>query len=463
MPRLLAFEPGIRKDQLPILINQSQQDSRLTQYRVMRCWRVVVPIATEMQISSMQCWHSLYSCQTCLTASVGIYPISPLGFYKTNGKIISTKIFPKSIICKNYHNTTFLKQIDPLSIHQMDQNIKETRKRVLFLLQIIVSIILFYTIFKHINLNQIRNVAENMQIGYFLIALLVKLSSILLSTAMLGVVIEILHLFVPYKELLKIYFSSFFYNSLGIGTIGGDLYRWYKLQKINGSNEASSLIIMTEKIIIFSVLLSFAFVGLLIAALNGSYIMLFLLIPLPFVFVWGLSQVFRNLFHILGQIQAIKKWYPFETFSLHLGKIPQTPPAQIARAILFSSLFYIVNIIAFAFIVYSVDQTIPLSLSIIIVPVVILFTSLPITFQGFGLREITVAYLFPALGYSSVTGAIVAILYLFANLAVAGISGLYTISHKIKIKPDVAITDQKWDPKHADSIHIKRPPKKNKK
>ncbi len=325
----------------------------------------------------------------------------------------------------------------------MDKSVKETRKRVLFLIQVVISIILFYTIFNHINLNQVRNVAEDMKIGYFLLALLIKLSSILFSTAMLGVIIEILQLFVPYKELLKIYFSSFFYNSLGVGTIGGDLYRWYKLQKINGSNDASSLIIMTEKIIIFSVLLSFAFVGLLIAALNGSYIMLFLLIPLPFVFVWGLSQVFQNFFHFLGKFKTLKKWYPFDFFSTHLGKFPQTPPEKLAKAILFSSLFYIVNIIAFAFIVYSVDPTIPISVSMIIVPVVILFTSLPITFQGFGLREITVAYLFPALGYSSVTGAIVAILYLFANLAIAGLSGLYTVSHKIKLRSDATPTDER--------------------
>ena len=314
------------------------------------------------------------------------------------------------------------------------QSIKETQKRVIFLIQIILSIFLFYLLFEKVNLNQIKYVVQDINIVYFLIAIGLKTSTILLSSITLGVVLEILKQFIPLFELFKIYFSSYFYNSIGIGTIGGDLYRWYKLKKINGSKETSSLIIITEKIIGFSVLFSFAFVGFTIAVLHGSYIMTLLLIPLPFVFIYGLSLIVRNIMRIVSKIKALSHLYPFELFSKEVEQIPLTPPKLLARGIFFSSLYYVTSIAAFAFIVYSIDKTIPLSASFFILPVVVLFTSLPISFQGFGLSEITIAYLFPILGYSAITGAVVALAYLLVNLLLAISSGLYNISKKIKIK-----------------------------
>ncbi len=381
----------------------------------------------------MRCWHyNLLLLLTIATKRPRVFCVCDVGIFTHSHN--KAKRTPESEFI--YLKNSRFKKISIFSTKMVhpSQSIKETQKRVLFLIQVSISIALFYLIFEKINLNQIQNVTSSINLGYFLLALVLKFSSVLLSSAMLGVVLEIFNHFIPFKELSRIYFSSFFYNSIGIGTLGGDFYRWYKLCKINGSKETSSLIIITEKIIIFSVLLSFVFVGFTQVILQGSYIMLFLLIPLPFVFLYAISQLVQTIMRSISHVKTLKNFYPFETLSTEIAKITLTPPALLSRGILFSSLFYALNIAAFALIVYSVDKTIPLSASMFILPIVILFTSLPISFQGFGLREITIAYLFPAFGYSPITGTVVALIYLLANIALAGASGIYTISKKIKIQ-----------------------------
>lgn len=300
------------------------------------------------------------------------------------------------------------------------------KTKIIIGLQIILSIVLFYFLFKKIHLEDIQFLLLKANTFVFLGVVGIKAISIVASVFTLITIIYFFNHKIPKRKLGKIYFSSIFYNNLGIGAIGGDTYKWFAIKKEIDSKDQATLILITEKIVNFSMLVAFFTLGALIVYFDLNLISIILTIPLALVFIFLVQLILQGFtktrfFRILSRFSSVRTL--FEHFELFY----KVQPLHLSVATIFSFLFCLTNVIALALIVNSINETIPVSFSFLVIPVVILFTALPLSFQGFGLREISITYMFSLFGYSLYTGAVAAVLLLLANLLVSLFSGLYVL------------------------------------
>ncbi len=292
--------------------------------------------------------------------------------------------------------------------------------------QILLSTALFYLLFSKIHIDDIKFLFLQSDPLIFAGVVGIKAVSIAASVFTLITIIYFFNHKIPKRKLSKIYFSSLFYNNLGVGTIGGDTYKWFAIKREISSKEQATLILITEKIVNFSMLVSFFALGSLIVYFSFHPASIILTIPLALVLIFLVQLVLQaftqsKLFKFLSKFNKVK--ILFDHFELFY----KVQPLHLSVATVFSFLFCLMNVATLALIVHSLNDSIPVSFSFLVIPVVILFTTLPLSFQGFGLREISITYMFSLFGYSLYIGAVAALLLLLANLLVSLLSGIYVL------------------------------------
>jgi uncharacterized protein (TIRG00374 family) len=300
-----------------------------------------------------------------------------------------------------------------------------------FYIKLVFLAIFIFLLFYKVDSQKLLQTLVLVKYPYIATSLLLKIFGIIVSTAVLYFSICMVGEKVKIGTLFKIYFLSYFFNNLGLGSLGGDSYKWVKLNNIIKSKVKTGFSLVNEKIIGFSTLVSFVGISFILYFYNDFNILYYIFTyPLSIIILFILLLVFRwftnvSLLQRFKVIQHVNN-YHFD-FKLH-DKI------SIFVSLIFSFLFYVFTILSFFLIYTSLDPHLPLWLAFFVIPVVIFINTIPISFQGIGIREASIAYMFSFLGFSFEVGVTASIILLFVNIIISILSGIYYIKEKHYIK-----------------------------
>ncbi len=256
----------------------------------------------------------------------------------------------------------------------------------------------------------------------FLYSFLCKLFGILSSVFVLFYSLKLLGVTAKIKELTKIYFLSYFFNNLGLGSLGGDSYKWVQINSFISSKLKTTYALVSEKIIGMAVLTSFAIISFAMHFLQSYTLYYYVLVlPLSLLIIICTSKMCR-LFTSLNFLNKNK--LITEISNIHVSFNWQNT-GIFFRAACFTILFYLSAILSFFVICKSVDPSLPIFLPFFVIPIIIFVNAVPISFQGLGIREASIAFLFTYLGYSFEMGVAASLILLIVNLAINLFSGLY--------------------------------------
>lgn len=259
----------------------------------------------------------------------------------------------------------------------MKENIKT-------IIKVVVSLVLIMVVLKLSNPKEIISSIENANFSLLFIAFLLVLFSTIIASYRWFIVMKTLKYRGEFKFYLKSYFLGIFFNQLLPSSIGGDAYR-----VINVSSLGYRKIDVLSGVIIDRML---GLVGIFILNIIFNNI-LYDLLPLPLYYginvicgIGILGFIFFTFLHKINFISKFRFMNIFISWSKDLWKVLNSPK----RAIYQLSLTLFIHFLTFLgvyFISKSIGLSIGLLIFMVIMPPVILFTMVPISIAGWGVRE----------------------------------------------------------------------------
>jgi uncharacterized protein (TIRG00374 family) len=240
---------------------------------------------------------------------------------------------------------------------------------------------------------------------------------------------------VPLLPLSKYYFIGAFFSVFLPTSIGGDLARWYYLQKygVKRSEVISSILYerflgvltlatLSLSIFIFKINLP-SFDYLKIAIIFVFFICIFTL----FLFTNELKLKIFNLTKISQRWPSLSN--VFNNFKLYTCNL-----SYIVPVLLISIFAHLVAVISIYLLSLSLDLDIALIYFIAVLPLAWLLTMLPISIGGIGVREGAVVFLLVSLGFKSPDAIAISVLMIFQILVQTILGGIMYLSYKYNLE-----------------------------
>ncbi len=217
---------------------------------------------------------------------------------------------------------------------------------------------------------------------------------------------------IPLKTIFIQYFIGAFYNNFLPSSLGGDAVRVILLNKEGLSKTNSFLSIATERTIGFYALLLIALISIFFWDLPKNWSEL---IIISFI---GFTIFLATLFFV-----KVKSNNNFLAKFGAFISILKDQPKIIINCLALSLLFQIIGVFISFYISKTIDANGTFVHFMTIVPMVWVFTMLPISFGGLGLREISFTYLLSFIAVSAEEAAMISIGTYF-TMIFSGIIGL---------------------------------------
>jgi hypothetical protein len=213
-------------------------------------------------------------------------------------------------------------------------------------------------------------------------------------------------------------FIGMFFNQFLPSTFGGDFYRIFLTKKYGISLTVASFSIISDRI--------FGFLGLLILCLIGTpfilyysnnYSLILSILFILFLFTFGLLIIYLLQFIPY----KIKITYYLNELSKKILELLNLKKYKL-KILSISFVLHILNILFFYLMTLASSLDIDLFTWFIIIPPVILISSMPISIGGWGVREGAMIIALVELGINEVDAIMLSLSYGFA-LLIAGLLG----------------------------------------
>jgi uncharacterized protein (TIRG00374 family) len=242
-------------------------------------------------------------------------------------------------------------------------------------------------------------------------------------------------------RLFRSYWVARFFCSFSPGQIGGDIYRvLYGLEPSANRTEIASTVLV-ERVT--------GLIGLMLVGAGAGYAALDTMRGAGLHFLPVLATIGAVSLWLSATMRAPARWalwvaqrLPqsrarsigsdlFRALAIHVGR-PKTLAIGVALGIVFYLLLAFEAFLAFHFLGINIDPV----LVMIVVPVIALISSIPITINGWGAAEATSLVLYTQLGVASPAALSVALLTRVSGTLISGSGGLILLwEHAGKLAP----------------------------
>ena len=246
----------------------------------------------------------------------------------------------------------------------------------LLLLKLTISSLLLYIVLSRTGIEKVLSTLKDISIPAFVGAMLLYIFAQFISSVRWK-------LFLPpqlgIRKLFSLYLIGSFFNTILPGLIGGDAVKGFYLYRAtrNGSLALASIFMdryigLVVLILICSLALPFGF-----GYFQGSHIAW----TVPIIFFSFVIASFLIFGLRLGQrIKLISSfYYYFHTY--------RNQKDIIAKSMLLSVIIQILGIVSIYLLAHGFNQPIPFTALLVFVPLAILFSTIPVSIAGLGLRE----------------------------------------------------------------------------
>ncbi|RLA48667.1 MAG: hypothetical protein DRR42_16490 [Gammaproteobacteria bacterium] len=231
-------------------------------------------------------------------------------------------------------------------------------------------------------------------------------------------------------ELVQPYFIGAFFNNFLPSSTGGDVYRIYHIHNERHGAAAAFSPVITERLLGLTTLLvistvAFQFYGgsapLIVQVAHAAAV--FLLALAGFLIFVGVPALYRPAHRFLERWSDKKIIRTFLTIAETNHEYIKHP-LLVARIMLISALMHAFVTSVFWTLGQSIDSSLPLGTYLLIVPLILVSSGLPITIGGLGVREATGIALLTSAGMMQPDAAVISILFI-PTLLLASAPGLF--------------------------------------
>ncbi len=268
-----------------------------------------------------------------------------------------------------------------------------------------------------------RHVIEG-QHSLFAVAILIYSVTVLLSTVRWKVLLDALGGEATFKSLIQSYLVATFFSNFLPSNVGGDVVRVRDTAKAAGSHTASLTVAVLDRVIGFVALYviaatAFLFGGSMVRGLAGARV---ILLGLTVLFI-----VLGAIFLRSGLVTAIVERLGLRRFTWAYGRFESVQTAvnayraqktALVEAFLLSLVLQFLGVSYFFMVARALKIPLEFMACLLMVPLCVLIQAIPISFNGWGLREGVYVVYFnqvglpreSALAFSIVAAALVVLL-----------------------------------------------------
>ncbi len=308
-------------------------------------------------------------------------------------------------------------------------------KIIKYLVRIIIFISSLYLINNLVDFTDLKVTIINYNFLYYTVA--IGLLSFLLSGLRWSILLD---KFLQPKKLSKLlYIQSI--HALSCNFIPGILnegVRIYfsKIVNMNISDSATVVIVdrffgILSKVLFIGI--SFLFFSFYFLDKKLFYLILIVILIFYFTFFFFLEKLWKFLQNVLSYLKE-SRIKEFLRKGYHFISIFSDNKKEAILPFFLSIVIHLLQIISFYFISKSLFDNISIIPIIILVPTVTLISTLPITFNGWGVRELLFIYFFRFFNYSEEITLLTSVLFGLTSAIIPLL--VLTIFYLLKIKPN---------------------------
>ncbi len=308
-------------------------------------------------------------------------------------------------------------------------------KKYSFFLKLVLLFIIFYWIFKSVNIKDTLNVLEKTNLSYFFFAFLLGNLSNIFLTIKWGRLAGPLKIKSNFFELLKLNYISIFYSSFLPGQSSGELIKGLRLTKKESSIQKVWVPIFIDKITNLLMVFIIGFVAVLsdkTFRTNSTLIFTISLLTVSFSVI-TLVLFSENTKHFIDflrdkLIQCLKfvklKTDLLENFSLNYLENYKKHNLLMFETLIWSALIKLPHVFAFYFLALSLNIDLNFIQCAWLFSIISLITLIPISFSGLGVRESTMIVILSQFGIERFNSLSLSILIFLTGILVAIIGGI---------------------------------------
>ncbi|MFO8053464.1 MAG: lysylphosphatidylglycerol synthase transmembrane domain-containing protein [Candidatus Omnitrophota bacterium] len=304
-------------------------------------------------------------------------------------------------------------------------------KKIFFLLRIIITILIFFVLFKFIPYQRLIDVYKNSQKIYLFFAYLIFCFSFFLGVVRWKVLLVSVGVAASIREIFYSYFSGLFLNLFFPSFIAGDLFRGFGISQRHGkTNKIASTVLMDR----FSGGLALTLVALVSFLFLDSWVQkrqVLLPIVVLVVIVFFLSFVIfdRSFFNFSLKIFKKKSLIRNKVLLLHdqLYLFKQKP-VVFYKSLLLSLLIQILIPIGFFIASLAFGITLSPIIFLVLIPIVTAAAFIPITIAGAGTREALLVYFLASYGVAESVGLGISLVNLFFLISASLLGGVFYVT-----------------------------------
>src|SRR3982751_2363375 len=270
-------------------------------------------------------------------------------------------------------------------------------------LKAIVSVGLLYLLFQRVDVARLWSVARQASIGWLVLALGLYLAMVLASAIRWGALLNAQHVRLPYTFLTSSFLVATFFNNFLPSNIGGDVIRITDTAKAAGSKTLATTVVLNDR--------GIGLLGLARMAATGASLMRRMAGPVGPGILWAgfavgaivatpallMPETVTRLLQPLRVFHA--QWVDERIGKLTyaLTRFKETPTAL---AVCFFGAVVVQAILVLFYVAIARSMNIPIGFAelAVIVPVSFIVQMVPLSVNGFGVREATFGYYFTRLG-----------------------------------------------------------------
>lgn len=295
----------------------------------------------------------------------------------------------------------------------------------------IISIVLLAIIFFKIDYSKIRIVFLEMNLYFFIVAVLVGFIRTSTGIFRLNYLLKKVFFRTDFLKVIEDSLIAGFYNLFFPTSLGGDIPKILMLSKHLKDKKKVTASVITERFIGFFLLVIFSFVAIL--NLNEDIKMknsLFIIISILMLSFMLVVYVFnKNNFNNI----SFKKYKIIDKIVLTFEEIKQFNKKEISICFVYSLIYQALGILNVYFYGISLGLEISLILYFIFMPIIWFIIMIPISISGWGLREGAFVYFFSLAGVGNEKALMLSFLFYFQNLIIGIIGGILNLKIKNKL------------------------------
>jgi hypothetical protein len=280
------------------------------------------------------------------------------------------------------------------------------RNALLWTIKIAVSGGLLYVLLSRVDLQRLWQTARGASIPLLAMALLLYLGMILLSAWRWGLLLAAQHVHIGFATLTRSFLVATFFNNFLPSNIGGDVIRIRDTARAAGSKTLATTVVLVDRGIGLLGLVFVAAVGTTLAARMSEALgpvgpgVLWTALAGALLIATPAVMLPHHVGRVLRPLRALhQQWVEvrIERLTSALARFREAPSALLI-CFLGAILVQAVLVAFYAAIALGLGLSVPLTHLAIVVPLSFIVQMLPLSVNGFGIREATFVVYFQQIG-----------------------------------------------------------------